>query len=92
MRLSPNQRAAVDAACEVIRPDARLVRVRDQWAAVWHIATDPQIPGAVVPRAERWRAQLLSRVNGAEVWWSGIEHVAATRRGVIAGLLAEVRS
>lgn len=92
MRLSPNQRAAVDAACLVVRPGAKLVRVCDQWAAVWHVTQDglcdPDVP--VAPCA-RWRGQLVVRVDGPTVWWSGEEHRARNRRAIIASLMSEAR-
>lgn len=82
MRLSTRQKAAVLAACVPMRPDARLVRVGDNWGVVWFQEIDPQTREPV-PAARRWRAQLVSSVDAkGGVWWVGVECIDRTRRGV----------
>ena len=71
MRLTQQQKELVLAR----RPGASLVRLGDEWSAVWR---EPELP-----TRERWRGQLVSAVVGSDVWWVGPEVFAATRRGAV---------
>lgn len=78
MRLSKEQKFHVFTA----RPAADLVRVGDRWTTVWKDDT--------LPPAERWRGELITRVDEDGGVWFRPEVFGRTRKAVIEQLQVEV--
>lgn len=62
MRLNAGQKAAVLDALPGRRDGGRLVRSGALWLVVWFESEQPH--------GERWRAQVVRRVDGGVVWWA----------------------
>jgi hypothetical protein len=84
MRLTENQKKLVLEACLNTRPDAVLRRFGSTWGVLWRVEYDKMVdPDQKVPGNQRWRAQLLTRIDGEGVWFSGEEHQNSKRLGVM---------
>ena len=76
-------------ACEVIRPNAKLVSRRTAdgtvTLAVWKVEVDHLIgPDSKAPASSRWRAQVVSEVESdGTVWWWGHEGQGSTKERAI---------
>lgn len=84
--------AEILEACRVSRPGAKLVQRRTAdgtlTLAVWKVDRDLLIdPDCVPPASSRWRAQVVSEVTSAGVWWWGVEGHGSTKERAIADAL-----
>lgn len=84
MRLTENQKRAVLESCAITRPDASLRRFGATWGVTWRVEFDQLVdPDSKVSGNKRWRSQLLTRIDGEGIWWSGEEHHHSKRNAVV---------
>lgn len=82
---------AILAACAITRPGASVRTFRRRRYVVWNVERDALAdPDVVVPRNQRWRSQVVSRIEGRDVFWSGDEHHGHTRTAVVQSAEAEI--